>query len=176
SNGILLGKVSGMVEDTVNFGPDSGSFRIDIWMRVSEVIKSNPIIGRGPDTLIYTMFRYHNDSFSEHSGKYNQSIDKSHNEYLEYWVSCGIVTLITYLWLLIIVGRNLFKRREDDKYKVLLLTFIAYIVQAFFNISMPMVAPIWWIFLGYCVKCYREDDKKERDEIIVETHKGEALI
>lgn len=176
TNGMLIGKVNGLIQDTVNLSPDSGSFRIDIWMRIGKVIRSSPIVGQGPDTLIYTMFKYHPDEVQEHFEKYDQYIDKSHNEYLEYWVSCGIVTIITYLWLLSVIGWNLFKRRKDDKYKVLLLTFIAYTVQAFFNISVPMVAPIWWIFLGYCVKCYREDDKKENEERIIVVEKEEALI
>lgn len=176
SKGNILGRVDSMVKDSVNITEDSGSGRIEIWYNTVKLILRNPIIGEGPDTLHKALEKYYPEEFQEYIEKNNKYIDKAHNEYLEYWASCGIFTLATYLILLITIGLNLFKRLERDKYKILLLTFIAYTVQAFFNISVPMVAPIWWIFLGYCVKCYREDDKKENEETIIVVDKEEALI
>ncbi|MDV4149356.1 hypothetical protein R0131_00750 [Clostridium sp. AL.422] len=47
---------------------------------------------------------------------------------------------------------KLIKSIRSDLSKVLLLTLIGYLVQSFFNISVVMVAPIFWIFLGVCAK------------------------
>ncbi|MEG0297927.1 MAG: O-antigen ligase family protein [Clostridium sp.] len=178
SDGSIVGRAGSMIKDSVNVTEDSGSGRVEIWQKTLKLIAHKPIVGQGPDTLHKSLEKYYPEEFEEYIKINNGYIDKAHNEYLEYWASCGLFTLVTYLNLLVIIGWNLFKRRKDYKYKVLLLTFIAYTVQAFFNISVPMVAPIWWIFLGYCIKCYREDSKKEKEneEKIILVDKDEALI
>ena len=58
---------------------------------------------------------------------------------------------------------KLIKNINNNLFKVLLLTLLGYLVQSFFNISVIMVAPIFWIFLGFCVK--EIEGKSPRDII-----------
>ena len=51
---------------------------------------------------------------------------------------------------MIIIG--LIKNIADDKFKIMFLVLIGYLIQSFLNISVVMVAPLYWIFLGCCVK------------------------
>ena len=82
-----------------------------------------------------------------------------YNEYLEYATSCGIFTLISYLTLVIMIGVKLIKRRKNEKYIIMLMPIIGYLVQAVTNISVPMVAPLFWILLGYAVQqIYFDED------------------
>jgi putative inorganic carbon (HCO3(-)) transporter len=49
--------------------------------------------------------------------------------------------------VIIFIQNGKFLFRENMK-TLLLLTILAYLVQAFFNISVIAVAPIYWILLG----------------------------
>ena len=115
----------------------------------------SPLIGFGPDTLKNRLLDdYPNDAIN-YLINHEVYIDKAHNEYMEYAVSGGIFTLISYLVLIAVIIRGLVKNKSDDINKVLLLTLIGYLVQAFFNISTIAVAPVYWILLGYCVQRIR---------------------
>ncbi|MDU5111354.1 MAG: O-antigen ligase family protein, partial [Clostridium sp.] len=109
-----------------------------------------PLIGWGPDTLSERLSTDYPKEYEEHLDYHNSFIDKAHNEFLEYAVSNGIFNLIAYLSLISITIYNLWRDIKEVKIKVLFLTLIGYLVQSFFNISVIMVAPIFWIFLGYC--------------------------
>lgn len=111
----------------------------------------SPFKGYGPDTLRTRIIEDYPNETIEYMLKRSSYIDKAHNEYLEYAVSCGIFTLISYLVLIGFIIKGLIKGIGNDLNKVLLLTLIGYLVQAFFNISTVAVAPLYWIFLGYCV-------------------------
>ncbi|WP_195266672.1 O-antigen ligase family protein [Clostridium sp. 1001275B_160808_H3] len=129
---------------------DSG--RIEILNISWNAFKDHPFIGWGPDTLKYRLDSQYSESHREYINKHGAYIDKLHNEFLEYAVSNGIFNLIAYLLLIGVIIYNLIKSIRNDLSKLLLLTLIGYLVQSFFNISVIMVAPIFWIFLGFCVK------------------------
>ena len=50
------------------------------------------------------------------------------------------------------IGIKLIKRRNNEKYIIILMPIIGYLVQAVTNISVPMVAPLFWILLGYALQ------------------------
>ncbi|MGL4740313.1 MAG: O-antigen ligase family protein [Sarcina sp.] len=126
-------KTSGKIESL-------GSGRGSIWLETLKVISKNPFMGFGPDTLNKRLNHY--SSQVEYS-----NVDKAHNEYLEYFATGGIITLISYLILTISILIKLFKK-NDDISKCLFLIILGYMIQAFFNISVLQVAPIYWITLG----------------------------
>ena len=112
-----------------------------------------PFLGTGPDTFNNRLVDEYLEEYIDNFEKTGEGADKAHNEYLEYASSCGIFTLLSYLALLITIMFGLFKRRkEGDKYKIILLIITGYIIQAFFNMSLVGVAPLFWILLGYAVK------------------------
>lgn len=130
----------------------SASSRVNILKVAFKVFKNKPLIGQGPDTLGLTIKDDYNEDYKEHAKKYNEGMDKAHNEYLEYAASGGIFTLITYLTLVLMIVYKLLKKIKSDKVKIVFLAVIAYLIQAFINISVIMVAPLFWILLGYAVK------------------------
>lgn len=141
----------------------SASSRVHILEVAFKVFKNKPLIGQGPDTLGLTIKEDYNEDFKIHAEKYNEGMDKAHNEYLEYAASGGIFTLITYLALVLIIVYKLLKKIKSDKVKIIFLAVIAYLIQAFVNISVIMVAPLFWILLGYAVKVIY--DEKVMEEI-----------
>ena len=116
-----------------------------------------PLLGTGPDTFNNRLMDDYPAEFVLKLLTTGEGADKAHNEYLEYASSCGIFTAASYIILLIFIIKGLLKRRkENDKYEIILLTVIAYMIQAFFNISVTAVSPLFWILLGYAVQIIYE--------------------
>lgn len=128
----------------------------------TRVFLNSPILGEGPDTLKSTLMRDFPEEFKAYQVAHKASIDKAHSEYIEYLACDGIFTLISYLVLVSMILLFLFKNRKDDKNIIILLAVLAYLVQAVINISVPMVAPLFWILLGYAVKI------PENERIVIE--------
>lgn len=144
---------SGKVEDSKN---SSSSSRMHILKVCLEVFKDSPFLGTGPDTLGERLSKDYKNYVNEHIKLYGATIDKAHNEYLEYAVSCGIFTLIFYLILIFCILKGILKNIKDDKFKIILCVILSYLIQATLNISVIAVAPLFWILLGYAVKMIYE--------------------
>jgi O-antigen ligase len=143
-----------------------GSNRIYIWSNSIPLLKEYFWLGSGPDTFIY-VFPNDTDEGKEIFG--DQKVDKAHNEYLQIAVTLGIPALLTYLLLLLAVLRKGFKAvrvvHEKDKILIygLISAIIGYLIQAFFNISVVQVAPLFWSILGitYGISTYHLNKAKE---------------
>lgn len=126
-----------------------------------QAFKDSPFLGTGPDTFNDRLADEYPLELWNKLTTTGEGADKAHNEYLEYATSCGIFTLISYLVLLVMIIYGLIKNIKNDKNKIILLTILGYMVQAFFNISVIGVAPLFWILLGYAVKViYENNDLK----------------
>jgi putative inorganic carbon (HCO3(-)) transporter len=125
-----------------NFGSNRGW----IWRNAVEVIPDNPIFGTGPDTFYHALGA---ERQLEAAEKHRQMHDRAHNIFLQIAVCMGIPALIAYLIFLgsvfVPAIRLAFKRP-------ILLAFgaaaLSYIIQSFFSIEGPIVAPLLWIALG----------------------------
>lgn len=121
-----------------------GTGRIFIWKNALRVSPKYLLHGVGIDRFAYAF----GDSplILPDTGNY---VDKAHNEYLQILITEGIFTLITYLILLFTIIKNGFKNiNKNEITAALLLCVLAYIIQAFFNISVTRVAPYFFIFMG----------------------------
>ena len=126
--------------------PQAGSYRIFIWTHVIELIKERPVTGYGFDYLPKLFFEYYQKDMQSVMGRL-MTIDKAHNEYLNIAVSAGIPSLIAYLVFVIVVLKSSISKERN----LLFAVIIAYLVQAFFNISVVSVAFLFWILLGRLV-------------------------
>lgn len=134
-----------------------GTGRIYIWRNALSVVPENFLTGVGIDNFFY--------AFGEKKLmdiKSGLIVDKAHNEYLQKLVAEGVLSLLTYLVLLgtIFIKSciKIFKERENTNYILiaLFLGFFAYSIQAFFNISVISVAPIYYIIAGLLVSKIKE--------------------
>jgi O-antigen ligase len=138
------------VEGDVNRG---GSSRIFIWRTSLPILAERPILGSGPDTFAHAF-----PNLTEEVKPYfnNIIVDKAHNEYLQMAITLGIPALIVYLLSLYEIIRFNFMRymreQELNHLKIFSILFviviISYMIQAFFNISVVSVAPLYWMLLG----------------------------
>lgn len=163
SNNKITGRTdkSLIISESGNFNGSAGA-RINILKLSWKAFCDKPFLGTGPDTLKQRLSEDYPMEMLDYLLKYKQTIDKAHNEFLELAVSCGIFTLLSYLLLIILILIPIIKNFKDDRCKTLFLVIIGYLIQSFFNISVIIVAPLFWIFMGYCVKVngYKEIDNK----------------
>lgn len=132
-----------------NFKDSYGTSRMLIWKNTLKVIPKHLLHGVGIDNFYDAfdtpLFRYIK------GGEAIEYYDKAHNEYLQKLVTEGIFSLITYLSMLFIIFITSIKKvfKESESIVIaLFLAFIGYLVQAFFNISVIEVAPLFWIICG----------------------------
>lgn len=130
--------------------------RIDIWKNSFNIVKKNLINGVGYDNFYLAYYEGINlyevtfvsiDGQIKATRKYSTIVDNAHNVYLHTLVSSGILGLIPYLALCLITFiKGL--RTKDDLIIVLFSGFLAYSIQAFGNISVIQVAPIYYVIIG----------------------------
>ena len=126
-----------------------GSGRLKIWSITNKVLLQNPLSGVGPENLKLAIRTEQPELHNEYYRRTRTTIDKAHNEYLHMAVTCGIPALCTYLLVIFMSFKSSFRSIFTSTWCMAIsLAVTAYLIQAFFNISVIAVAPIFWIFLG----------------------------
>lgn len=130
--------------------------RVTIWKESLELVLKNPFTGVGYDN--YHLAEYENinlsavtfvsmDGHIQAIKKYPVIVDNAHNVYLHTLITSGIFGLIPYLLLCLFTFiRGL--KSKDNLCIMLLGGFVAYSIQAFANISVIQVAPIYYVIIG----------------------------
>ncbi|MEH7094840.1 O-antigen ligase family protein [Neobacillus vireti] len=139
----------------------AGSGRWGIWKTALPLVAEYPIFGSGPDTLGYVIDQ---DAVCQYFQEKNCSVDKAHNEYLQIAITMGIPALLFYLSFLSCIFWGVWKaikKASGEKQLILSGLFaliFAYVIQAFFNISVVPVAPYFWFILGIVYRLKEEWD------------------
>jgi len=127
-----------------------GSGRLKIWEISWLVVKGHPILGTGPENLKSVLNAEYKKELNAYYRMKGATIDKAHNEYLHIAAVTGIPSLIIYLTLLVLIfWKNILQFRVDTIKLILGITVLGYLAQAFSNISVIAVAPLFWVTLGY---------------------------
>lgn len=139
-----------------NINDSYGSCRIFIWKESLRVVPKYLIHGVGIDNFSNAFGDYL--LYGRSSETFIVYYDKAHNEYLQKLICEGIFSCITYIIMLFLIFIKSIK--ENIKYPnyisiSLFFGFVGYLTQAFFNISVIEVAPLFWIVSGllYDEKC-----------------------
>ncbi|MDD2435016.1 MAG: O-antigen ligase family protein [Bacilli bacterium] len=130
-----------------NLGDKFGTNRIYIWKETMKIVPDNLLHGIGIENFVYAF-----DGRPLFSKTKNVYYDKAHNEYLHILVTQGIFALISYLLLYFIIVKEGIKKSFKKEELYLILPVGGYLVQAFFNISVIEVAPLFYISLGMLVE------------------------
>ena len=144
-NGDKYGSLQAYLVLDNNWGTNRGY----IWRLAIRIYKDFPIshkiFGSGPDTFgILTVTQYYDEMLRI----YNQKFESVHNEYLQYFVTLGIVGIIAYLNLLISSLVRMIRRSGGNPaVMAIVYSVISYSAQAVVNISVPIVAPIMLLLI-----------------------------
>lgn len=149
---------------TDNIAITSG--RLKIWKNSIDIFVKYPIIGVGFDNyeLVYpnpkvdnsfTFTLTTNNEIKKETPVSYLVVDNAHNIYLHTLISTGILGLIPYLILCLLTFIKGLKLK-DKLETILLAGFVAYSIQAFANISVIQVAPIYYIIIGLMLSIKEE--------------------
>lgn len=141
-----------------NFDDDFGTYRIFLWKRAIKLIPEYPILGSGPDTFAVRFMTHYTDDVAA-IGPLTIN-DTAANVYLTMLVNLGAAGLISYLSLIIaLIYKSLM---NVNKYSlIILITIFCYLVQDFFNLSIVIVTPIFWLTLAIlCLSVNCVDNKR----------------
>jgi O-antigen ligase len=114
----------------------SSLMRLNYWKDTLGIIKLSPLFGVGIGNFNIPYSRY------------------AHNSYLQFWAEAGILSVISFLWIIFAVFKSAFKNIEasSDRNRIACLSFASFVFLAHnfidFTFFLPEVAFIWWIILG----------------------------
>lgn len=156
----MLGDIHMALHGNVPRSVDSG--RLYIWKNVLERVPQHPLFGTGPDTMGFSDIKPFERVDEASKVLYIGTIDAAHNEYLNILYHQGIPALLAYLGALVLLAVQWFRRAQENAAAAIVGTAaLCYAIQAFFNISMYIVTPYFWIILGLLeAQCLH--DKKQR--------------
>ncbi|MFW6679580.1 O-antigen ligase family protein [Lacrimispora sp. AGF001] len=137
------GRISSYFQLNDNWGTHRGF----IWRKSFERYKELPIwkkiVGYGPETFgILMLERFKNNP-------YNEIFDSAHNEYLHILITMGVAGLVSYLVFIFGLIKDCCTKNSKNPY-IMAVAFgvICYTVQAFVNLNLPIVTPIFWLLAG----------------------------
>ncbi|MFW6238115.1 MAG: O-antigen ligase family protein [Bacillota bacterium] len=140
----------------------AGSNRMLIYQQSLPLLFKNPLLGSGLDTFDKV---FPQETYREIVGT-RGLVDKAHNEYLQLGVTAGLPALVAYLVFLFSLLQKGWKNWQQDNTGLraaLFVSFLAYIIQAFFNISVVSVAPVFWTIMGLNVAA---------DKVLIKSGRG----
>ena len=129
--------------------PAFGSGRLFIWRQVWERLPARLLFGAGPDTMLAAGLAPFQRVDAATGRTVVAQIDAAHNEYLNVLFHQGLFALLSYLGLLLsLARRRLREARERPLSAMLGGAALCCCVQAFFGISTPITAPLFWLALA----------------------------
>lgn len=137
----------------ISFHSGTGETRAIAWNIAYQAWKEKPIFGWGVENFYYAFNKYYNPKSLEH-GYYETWFDRSHNIFLDYLSTSGILGLFGYLAVFFAVfwlaGAS-YKRKKIDLDTLVFLTifFVAYGVQNFFVFDHLSSYLIFFLILAF---------------------------
>ncbi len=166
SNNEYIKDITDLSQKVVSVSNESNNVdhgRLYIWKEALSCYPKHIWTGVGIDAFYYLC------GFSDQiiDPTTNKIADKAHNEYLQYLTTEGIFKFIIYIIFIAYIFFNSFtkilkNKKEINYYHIaLLVAFFGYISQAFFNISITRVSPIFYLLMGIMI-IYASDKVKEK--------------
>lgn len=143
----LLSEISDLLHGKITM--DSGTGRIGIWVESLKIALKSPIFGTGLGSYATVFMECSNGNYSSSS----LVLDNPHNEYLSIFFTNGLIGLILYFAFLISVAFKSFKTLlKNDFTLIFFAVTLCYLIQAFFNFSIVICAPFFWICIALLQK------------------------
>lgn len=130
-----------------NFDDNFGTYRVFLWKRTLLLLSDYPLLGSGPDTFSLRFMARFTEDISQMQNGIITINDTAANVYLTMLVNLGVVGLLNYILFL-------FWQLKDGLQKMnpasepLLVALICYWIQDFFNLSVVIVSPIFWLLMA----------------------------
>lgn len=131
-------------------GVSAGTGRLYIWEKTVDLTMERPLFGFGMDTLMYHFPHYNIDA---RAGLRTEKtiVDKPHSMYVGAFYGTGIVGFIGFMGVLVLTGWVALKTVVIRKYvmaSMLGIGWLAFLIQALFNDTLPGTAGPMWAIAG----------------------------
>lgn len=136
-----------------NFDDNFGTYRIFLWKRTIPLIKDYFWFGSGPDTFVLRFMPLYSEDIAS-IGPFSIN-DTAANIYLTMLINLGVCGTISYIVFLMYSIYSGIKKINIEVF-VFLTAVICYMIQSFFNLSVVIVSPIFWLLLGVYYLCMNE--------------------
>lgn len=149
SNSLTIAKLPYSLQKILVFNDNWGTgrglgWRLGFQYYFGDSTLTQKLFGNGLDTYyIIMMDRYKNIMRSEAYGIF----DNAHNEYIEYLMTIGAAGLVVYLLMIVNAVKAGFRKQESHFIAMTTAVFV-YLIQASVNIAVPIITPIFIIFLS----------------------------
>lgn len=124
-----------------------GSSRILLWKDAFDEFDSW-LLGTGPGTRM----SHFSTLFSRQTADGLQievAVDSAHNEYIDDLLELGIPGLLQLLAIFFFAARNTWQQAKDQPWRLVVAGgVLCYAMQAFFNLRIVIIAPLFWLLLG----------------------------
>ena len=142
----------------INWGTHRGHNWGILMKHFSEFPIWKKLIGSGPETygIVTRVYDYY-----EMKNTFGEIYDSAHNEYLQYLFTTGIIGLLSYLGWLITGVFLIFKKIRKRTWAFACgFAVIAYGFQAFVNITVPIVVPVFLLMLSMGLAAVRAESQE----------------
>ena len=131
---------------------DSNIYRLDYWNSALNMISASPIYGRGLDTYGSYYREYRSAEAASRRGL-DQVSNSAHNAYLEVLVNGGIILFTSYLIILFLTFKSLFRilkrsTKFDEIGVGLGIVWIGYFLQSLISVSSIAILSWGWLLSG----------------------------
>ncbi len=144
-------------------GQPAGPARFFIWKSVSDIVKANPALGTGLDTLGIVYPQYKSIESARAEGAYAVAAS-AHNELLDIAVSSGLAGIFSYLCLLVflcIIWIKAYQTFPDQRLYLCAIGsgIIAHLIQNQFSPTGIADSCAFWVMLGLMVSSTTDSSK-----------------
>lgn len=147
---------------SIDVGEGTAAQRLSIWESSLTVFKVRPLTGWGLETFGLVFPYFQKPDYHRIAGN-TKTTDKTHNEFLQIAVSSGLLSLLLFLWLLVLFTLKMWETAtglpESDTKRFLLLGYLSgvcgYVAAIQFSFSITGVAFMFWLILGISLACQR---------------------
>ena len=154
---IELPQERGLTEELV-INP-GGVNRLVVWRGTINAIKQNPMFGFGLETF-YTNFLAFRPVEMNYTTEWDTYFDRSHNEYLQFFATTGLVGGLSYLLLIsstAIFTFKIIRKKNSDFISISIIgALVSYLTHLFFLFSVTTTAFLFFLLLAMLVIINRE--------------------
>jgi len=146
---LFLGGLVSMLGFLSAYGGDIRSLmsRFTTWNSSLEMIKDYPILGIAPENFLYYFDIYAQPDLYLYED-YTTTMDRPHNEFLEWWIHYGIFGALFYIGLGLTILRK-FWTTKDISDRFVSLGLIALMLSNFFSFSLVTQLSFAALFLAF---------------------------
>ncbi len=174
-NNTLLYRFSSLITlDISSVLENQGKARSLLWGIAAEGVKERPVLGWGQDNFGYVFAKYYNPKIYDQE----QWFDRTHNVFMDWLISGGVLGLLSYLSLFGAVLYMLWRKKEEGsdwsvfEKSTITALLVAYFVHNFFVFDNLTSYILFFILLAFVADQGGENEEKGNPEESLITDDG----